>query len=490
MASDSDMTALTKIGGGRKPVVDLKKLTRQDRAVTALVGITIVAVLLRVLSALLQGNHLDTLPGIYDQVSYDELARRVVDGYGFSFATGHWPATRAGEPTAHWSYLYTLYLSTMYVVFGAQPLVARLLQAFLAGFLHTWLIWRIGNRVFGKAVGLLAALSSAIYIYFVYYAGALITETFYILAVLWVLDCALRLCRYTESVDNPPSRSAWWVWVELGLSMGIAVLLRQAFLLFVPFLLLWLAWAQGLLRFRPISRLQNQSSTKASGWSKFVTGIVLSVTLLVSMIAPWTIRNYLAFGQFVPLNTNAGFVMFWANHPYYGTNFVGILPEDGPSYFDLLPKELLVLDEASLDRALLKEGLGFVRDDPVRYLRLSLSRVHEYFKFWPSTNSSLTSNIARVASFGLALPFILHGLVLSIGIVRRPQSSFQRSAIVLLYLFIGVYTMIHLLTWALIRYRLPVDSVLLLFAALSLYRLIGSLWPSAGSLLTSGSSQS
>jgi hypothetical protein len=31
-----------------------------------------------------------------------------------------------------------------------------------------------------------------------------------------------------------------------------------------------------------------------------------------------------------------------------------------------------------------------------------------------------------------------------------------------------VYTLIHLLTWTLIRYRLPVDAVLLIFAALTI----------------------
>jgi hypothetical protein len=35
-------------------------------------------------------------------------------------------------------------------------------------------------------------------------------------------------------------------------------------------------------------------------------------------------------------------------------------------------------------------------------------------------------------------------------------------------LFASIYTLIHLLSWALIRYRLPVDAVLLIFAALAL----------------------
>ena len=133
---------------------------------------------MRLLSALLQGNHVDVLPGIFDQVSYDALARRVVAGYGFTFAEGHWPATQPGAPTAHWSYLYTLYLAGIYAVGEGQPIAARILQALLVGILQPWLTWRIGSRVFDARSGVLAAAFSALYIYFFYYAVALITESF------------------------------------------------------------------------------------------------------------------------------------------------------------------------------------------------------------------------------------------------------------------------------------------------------------------------
>jgi hypothetical protein len=33
------------------------------------------------------------------------------------------------------------------------------------------------------------------------------------------------------------------------------------------------------------------------------------------------------------------------------------------------------------------------------------------------------------------------------------------------------YTLLHILTWAMIRYRLPVDAVLVIFAALALVNL-------------------
>jgi hypothetical protein len=53
------------------------------------IAIVVLAIVLRMLSAIYQGNTVANLPGIYDQISYDGLAWRVVDGYDFSFAEGY-----------------------------------------------------------------------------------------------------------------------------------------------------------------------------------------------------------------------------------------------------------------------------------------------------------------------------------------------------------------------------------------------------------------
>jgi hypothetical protein len=45
----------------------------------------------------------------------------------------------------------------------------------------------------------------------------------------------------------------------------------------------------------------------------------------------------------------------------------------------------------------------------------------------------------------------------------------------LLILFALVYSGVHILTWTLIRYRLPVDAVLIPFAGLALYDVAGRL---------------
>ena len=436
-----------------------------------LIIILLIAISLRVAAAFYLGDHVSPMPGTYDQVSYDRLAQRLLDGYGFTFDKLWWPYTQAGEPTAHWSYLYTLYLAAVYGLVGYHPLVARLLQAVLVGALMPWLVYRLGFRYFGRQVGIVASGVMACYAYFIYYAATLMTESFYIIGVLWVLDIAGQLGKVGES--PPAARQS----LLLGLALGLTVLLRQVFLLFIPVLFLWLLWRSYRHQFSPpeaglLSKKKEAfggSLSRRWGLETYVRNkpvvrmmgilLVATVVLLVAIL-PWTVRNYLAFNRFVLLNTNAGFAFYWSNHPIHGQNFPAELP-DWSSYVKLIPSELLSLNEAELDQALLKRGLGFIQADPRRYLMLSISRVNDYFMFWPTSESGPISNVSRVFSFGVLWPLMAYGLIAQ---GRRLISS----EILLLYLFIIIYAAIHLLSWALIRYRLPIDAVLIIFASATL----------------------
>ena len=416
---------------------------------TLLLIIIMIAIGLRLGSAAYQGNQITDLPGVYDQISYDGLARRVASGFGFSFAEGHWPLTGAGEPTAHWSFIYTLYLAALYALLGTQPLIPRIIQAVIVGVLQTYITYRIAERLFSKSVGLVAACISALYVYFIYYSGSLMTEPFYITAILYSLFIAIQL---SEDISRPTEMKLGFL---LGIALGVTILLRQVFLLFFPFLFFWL-W---MARLRQHLRLP-------------VVSTVLSLILVVLFIIPVSMYNQSRFGRFVLLNTNSGYTFFWGNHPIYGTNFIPILPLEMPSYQELIPMDVRHLDEAALDQELLQRGLQFVIDDPGRYILLSISRIPAYFAFWPSSESGTLSNISRVGSFGLMLPFMMYGVFLA---VKRtvsekgnPFINLFTSPRGLLLLFAIIYTSIHLLTWALIRYRLPVDAVLIPFAALAM----------------------
>jgi 4-amino-4-deoxy-L-arabinose transferase-like glycosyltransferase len=405
--------------------------------------------MLRVAAALYLGNEVEILPGTHDQISYHTLTLRLLDGHGLTFGESWWPATKAGSPTAHWSYLYLGFLSAIYKIFGANPLAARLIQGVIVGILQPYLAFLIGRRVFNQTVGLASAAITAIYGYFIYYAASLMTETFYIIAIMLSIYLAILLTDRTLDSESRPGLGQILKWgAIMGITLGMIVLLRQLFLLFIPFLFMWILWRGG---------------------RKTIGILLISGTVVIAMIIPFTFYNYTRFDRFVLLNTNAGFAFFWGNHPIYGTHFESILPDEMGSYQELIPEELRDLNEAALDQELLKRGLQFVIDDPVRYMRLSLSRIPPYINFWPSSESGLVSNSVRVGSFGIMLPFILYGLAISF--TRRRKPLFKQP-LGLLYLYIVLYAAIHVLTWTLIRYRLPIDAILVVFAGYGLIDLL------------------
>lgn len=398
-----------------------------DRTKQLLILILVAAVLIRIPVALLMGDQVTELPGVQDQVSYDALARSLLDGRGYSFAKNWYPFTPPNTPTAHWSFLYPLYLAGTYAITGYHPLTARLLQGAVGGALLCFLVYKIGRRAADENTGLVAAGLAAVYGYLIYYNAALMTETFSVVLILLTLYLSIEL------KENPtPMR-----WVGLGLSLGLAALLRQTVLLFAPFLLVWLFME---LRARGIR------------WWHFV----LPVMIIFLMISPWTLRNYLVYREFLLLNSNAGYALYASNNPNLGTNWrneLVVVP---------VPEELAGQNEAQLDRALTKKGIEFILADPERYLWLTLNKSLEYVRFWPSGDSSRISNLNRVLSFGLYLPFMLLGLGLSVSRWRN---------FVPLYLFMVIHTGIHLLSWPSPRYRLPVDALLMIFAALTLVEL-------------------
>lgn len=417
-------------------------------------AILALAVLLRLGVALYLGDEVDAPELLQDQRSYHALGGRLVSGHGFSFAENWYPFTQAEAPTSHWSFLYSLLVAGVYAFTGAHPLAMRLVQAVLGGLLLPWMVCRLAKALFSdpraengqatETIALVAALVAAVYPYFVLYSATLMTETLFISTLLWSLERGLALANRLR--DRSSTRSLWQLsptsglslGLTLGLSLGLATLLRQSILPWVLVLflyLLWLGWRTGRLR---------------------ATVITLTVAglILVAFIAPFTVRNYLVYDDFLLLNSNAGYAMYSAQHPMHGTSF---------REFDAapLPEGMWGRPEPEMDRALMRQGIQFIVDDPGRYLLLSLSRVRAFFEFWPTPDTTLLHNIGRTASFGLLLPFLLYGMVLA---VRRP-GFVKRNA--LLFLFAAFYTVLHVLTWAMVRYRLPVDAALIPLAALA-----------------------
>ena len=397
----------------------VQKAHSQRFLLVILIGL---GVFLRILAALAMGDKVVELPGIQDQLSYHALALRLLEGHGYSFPTGWYPFTAPNTPTAHWSFAYPLYLASVYTVFGVHPLAARLLQAVFVGCLTGIFVYRLSRRVFGEPVALVAVGIASVYTYFIYYSAALMTEALFMVASLAILELAYLLA------ERPTLLRA----MLLGVVLGIAILLRQAILLFIPALMGWL-WGTGRKRLAP---------------QHFLVPLVIAGLFVV----PWTWRNYKVYGRFLLLNSNAGYAFFSSNHPTLGSQW---LPEKSVTP---IPAELTGLNEAQMDSALMQQGIGFALADPKRYFLLTVSRLAEYYKFWPSADSSLISNLQRPLSFGLLLPLTLYGLYLARARLRLW---------ILPLLYVATTAITYLLSWPTARYRVPTDACLIPLAALA-----------------------
>ena len=349
----------------------MSSLPQNARLGLGLVLILVVSVLLRVGCALYLGAGVVVPPNLNDQLSYHTLATRIITNHGFSFPENWYPYVVADTPTAFWSFGYPLFLAAVYEVFGVLPLVARFVQAVLGGILLPWMAFRLTRRLFSdptdtsqrakwpwgrptdgslatEVLGLLTAMLTAIYAYFALYAATLMTETFYITALLWSLERALAV---RERLMHGLKIGVGLA-VTLGLSLGIAVLLRQSILPWVAVLFIWLFW---------IGRRAGQSRD-------VLKTLATTIVPMALLVLPFTIRNYHVYGSFLLLNSNAGYAMYSAQHPMHGTEFQEFAAAP-------VPDELAGLNEAQLDRELMRRGIGFVAADPRRYLLLSLSRV-------------------------------------------------------------------------------------------------------------------
>ena len=378
------------------------------------------ALLVRVLVVFYLGNVVSGLSGAHDEISYSMLGQRYAAGYGLTFPSDWYPWIKANMPQSYYSATMSLYLAAIYMGFGYYPLVARLITALLS-VLVVGMIYLLAGHLFDEKVALLSALIAAGYAYLVFYGVTLVTETPFILCILVALYLAYQI------VESP----SLWKWAALGLALAISVLFRMAVILFVPILLAWVALRQ------PQKRLF----------------VLFPIVMIFLAVLPFTLRNYSLWGRFLLLESQFGHVFWNGNHPDHRGNFHPY------RVFPIAPDVLASQNDAEITNRLFWMAVQNVLNDPVHFMLLTNTRLRELFKFWPTSDSIPLANLLRVFSFGIMWPFAVAGLLLS----RRRWHE-----LIPLWLFMLIHIGVYSISWTMIRYRIPLDAILIPFAALAL----------------------
>ena len=210
------------------------------------------------------------MPAGKDEQSYSELAARLATGHGYSFDRPWYPFAPADAPTAHWSFLYTAFVAAVYRIAGPHPLAARLLQAVLAGLLLPWLTYRLARRAArererGNVNGRRATRNVQranvptcqrppppprrvprrdLRLFRPLRRHGADRGVLHLRAAL-VAGARLGAGRDPSPTRRPSltgGRSVWQPALTLGLSLGVATLLRQSILPWVVVLFAWLLW--------------------------------------------------------------------------------------------------------------------------------------------------------------------------------------------------------------------------------------------------------
>jgi 4-amino-4-deoxy-L-arabinose transferase-like glycosyltransferase len=364
-----------------------------------------------------------------DPLTYDQIARNLVAGRGFSGASFYYPPG-SDVPTAFWDALYPLFLAGIYAIAGHSVPAVRAVQALL-GAGAVGLTYVVGARLGGRTAGLLAAAISALYPFFIYYSGQLLTETLFMTLILSVFGAALALERFGGN---------WWA-LALGALSGLAALCRAEAFPFGLALIAWTACRAGATR------------------EGRILVAAIAVAALAAVMAPWVIRNQRTFGAPILTTTKAGYNLYKYYHPQMTADqTVRTVP---------FP-DLDGLSEPQREAVMRTEGLRFMAQDPARTGWFMANKLALLFKLTPSNEVNRKYATVSLLSYGALLPFMALGFVLAV-------RAGWRFAPVVAYVVFGIATKVAV--FAGIRLRMQIEPFLIILAALAIVRVATWLRP-------------
>lgn len=199
---------------------------------------------------------------------FDTLAWNLVSLHQFTLDGTH--------PAAHVGPLYPMVLALFYAGVGHRPEWVPFLHICL-DMGTAWCVYRVGAALYSSRVGACAAGLFLLYPAYWTYDGRIRSEalfTFLVIAWVWVS---------MTSVRQPSARHS----VLAGIVAGLTMLCKPVVLI-LAIMLAGLAWV----------------GTQSFKQKVMCTGLYLLACLV--MVLPWTIRNYMAFDEVIPVSAGLG----------------------------------------------------------------------------------------------------------------------------------------------------------------------------------------
>ena len=407
----------------------------------------------RMIWFLLLGGSLPT--PVRDQAIYISAAGRMLQGEGLSFSREiGWLRSRMATeevfssswtrdpgyvfgmvptetPTASIEPGYPLLLASAIALTGPSTGGVFLLNCIFA-LVGAWAVLKLVEDNWGERQGMLAALIWSVYPFYIYYSAYAMTEMVHaaMLPLLMLLTSRAVSGRHYGLAS--------------GLATGFLFLVRSTAIFILPLQMAWLFWR----------KRWKQSLMVACGF------IVCCV--------PWMVRNQAKLGSPVLLPTKGALNLWMRNNPR-------MLEIEGIGIPDFISEGLNrteLLDYPDMDGVsgeLERSGMigdrarEFILANPMLLAYLTLARG---WSFLSPLGGTLDHPLAAMAGLLIYLPLLVISLM---EFARRRKDP---EVLLLACLFL-VYLAVHSLAHGGVRYRLPVDMVLIVLFSLFAGRKLG-----------------
>lgn len=328
-------------------------------------------------------------------------------------------------------------LAIMFSIFGENYLVVIILNAIL-GALLTIIIFFIGRYIFNAKVGLLASFWTIPYVLYYQWIPRVLKE-------MWIF-VLFALVIYLVLLESEKKR----ITVKILLVATLFTLLihiDERFFIYFPLIIL-------------IFLISGSSNLKIAS-SRCLIFFILLLTLMV----PWTLRNYKVYDRIVILTPRSDLVLdyifkkksiFKKKDRFYLSNEQINAIAMGKETYNRSPLEI--------DR--IKRGIV-----PHKYSILE-RWYNEFFEFWAPARfnpgyvgggyrfeaRSFRNNLSIFLSYGILLPFFVLGTFL---IFKEKNLKG-----IIIFSIILIHTVSHVLIfWVRSRYRVPIDIFIIILAS-------------------------
>jgi 4-amino-4-deoxy-L-arabinose transferase-like glycosyltransferase len=395
------------------------------------------ALALRVLYAwLATGPH--ALPSS-DAAEYDAVAWNLARGAGFSMVGAGGPyATAFVPPVVPWL------TSLVYRAVGHQFFAGILLQCAI-GALVPLLLAGFAASIFGGRAGRVAGWLAALHPLLVFFSGYLLTETTFTALLL------IALIASAAWVKTPRAGRA----LGVGLTWGLASLARPTALLLPAVVAAW-AWVPLGLTVPGRERMRQMAL------------LLLGLALVVG---PWTLRNALVLHAFVPVTTGGGRALLDSNNEILWNDPVRRGGAISTTNIEPYASETRGRGEPEADVLARRRALAFLSAHVNEWPAMAAAKLARFWRVtaegggtgaWQRERSPLARALTVVDPLlvwsVLTWPFAAWGLAQTL---RGPRRFFQGLG----FLVVLYFTALAVMFWGALRMRVPVEPMLVLFAA-------------------------